>query len=291
MSETPQAFETPSAGAQADNPYLFGDPATDRARLEAQTALFSRYLQQHAREFTGPNVTRILDLGCGEGQLAFVLARLYRGARVIGIDKDERAVARAEERATKMDMTNVTFVVGNVEETLPSGPFDLIYASLIFLHVRQPESLIRRCRELLAPGGHLWIKELHPSIETAIAHPAYQQLMGMTYSTLTAIGAWPYLIRDLPAMLVAAGIVAPQSTAEEYPLGGTTPEGRATLGVLLGVAYNARMMISKVHQVPESEIIHLYSQVGEWARQMTGEVGTLTMGNVIAQRPLGATAS
>lgn len=288
MSDTPQPFETSAAGAHAENPYLFGDPATDRARLEAQTALFSRYLQQHAREFTGPNVTRILDLGCGEGQLAFVLARLYRGARVIGIDKDERAIARAEERAAKMDMTNVAFVVGNVEDDLPGGPFDLIYASLIFLHMRQRAPLIRRCYDHLAPGGHLWIKDLHPSIETACAHPAYLELMRLTFSTLVSIGAWPYLFREVPAMLTAVGFEPPRIEIEEYPLGGPTPEGRAMLGVTLGVGYNARALISKVHQMPESEVIHLYSQLGEWARQMPGEVGILRMGNVIAQRPPGA---
>jgi 2-polyprenyl-3-methyl-5-hydroxy-6-metoxy-1,4-benzoquinol methylase len=291
MSETPRSFETPALRAQDTNPYLFGDPATDRARLEAQTALFSRYLQQRAHEFAGPHVTRILDLGCGEGQLTFVLSRLFRSAQVIGIDKDTRAIARAEERAAKMEMSNTTFVVGNVEEALPPGPFDLIYASLIFLHTRRPAALMRRCHDHLAPGGHLWIKDLHPSIETACDYPAYLQLMAMVFSTLLTIGAAPYLFRDAPAMLAAAGFEEPRIAIEEYPLGGATPEGRAMLGVTLGMAYNARGMISRAHQIPEPDVIHLYSQLGEWARRVPDEVGVLSWGNVIARRPPGPVPS
>ena len=87
-----------------------------------------------------------------------------------------------------------------------------------------PTALIRRCYDHLAPGGYLWIKEMHPDNETACDHPAFRRLAALLISTLTAIGAWPYLLRDAPPMLAAAGFAPPRIAVEEYPLGGATAD-------------------------------------------------------------------
>jgi hypothetical protein len=50
---------------QDSNPYIFGNPETDRQRLETQSRLFTRYIRAHARAFCGDKVHRILDVGCG----------------------------------------------------------------------------------------------------------------------------------------------------------------------------------------------------------------------------------
>jgi len=52
---------------------------------------------------------RILELGCGDGRLTFVLAET--AARVVGIDPDAGAIALARRRATANGIPNVQFRV------------------------------------------------------------------------------------------------------------------------------------------------------------------------------------
>lgn len=73
-----------------------------------------------------------LDAGCGTGRVGFFLAGHVK--RVIGVDKDAKAVEAAKARARKLGTANVEFVVGDVERTPhvrwhPEG-FELIAANL-----------------------------------------------------------------------------------------------------------------------------------------------------------------
>ncbi len=267
------------------DPYLFGDAETDRIRLETQSMLFSNYLRAQAPRILGSDVRRILDIGCGEGQLTTTLSSVYRSATVIGLDLDARAIAKAQRRALESSRGRVQFVVGDLVEGLPAGPFDLIYASMVLLHVRDYEKVLTQAYASLAPGGWLWIKDLHPAIELAVPHPAYRRAMGLTYATLEAIGAHPYLARDLPAQLRTFGFAEVQMELEEYPLGGATRGGQAALGILLGAIYNARQLVSRVQNVPESEIVQMYMEIGEFARGAATTVGTLQLANMLTRRP------
>ncbi len=267
------------------NPYMFGDHETDRARLDTQARLFGTCLRHRARDLAGPQIRHILDLGCGEGQLGQTLLQVYPDATLLGIDKDARAIAHAQERARGRGLSNATYLSGDLTETWPAGVFDLIHCSLILLHLRRPEETVRRAYAALAPGGYLWIKELHPSIEHALITPAYRQLMGWTYAAMARIGAHPYLAQELPAVLPAAGFTELHTEIEEYPLGGQTAAGRAMLGVLLAVPYNARALLAQVHGVPESTVLALTEQASAWARSRPEQVGTLRVVNLIARRP------
>src|SRR5947209_15176240 len=60
----------------------------------------------------------VLDLGTGEGRLAFEAARL--GARVVGVDLDRNRLAHARAYAGIRDVRRAEFVWGDVEKT----PYD-----------------------------------------------------------------------------------------------------------------------------------------------------------------------
>jgi len=77
----------------------------------------------------GP-ATTLLDLGCGTG--LFARAATDRGARVTGIDLDPAAVARATA-----EVPEGVFVVGDAQEP-PSGPFDVVAAVQLLMHVDDP---------------------------------------------------------------------------------------------------------------------------------------------------------
>jgi 2-polyprenyl-3-methyl-5-hydroxy-6-metoxy-1,4-benzoquinol methylase len=67
---------------------------------------------------------RVLDIGCGDGRLAVLMAEL--AASVVGIDPDEEAITQARRAAS----SSVSFLVAGVNDvTLPSSAFDVVVFS------------------------------------------------------------------------------------------------------------------------------------------------------------------
>lgn len=97
----------------------------------------------------GPG-TRVLDLGCGVGQTACLLAA--RGAEVVGLDRSAAMVARARERAARLGAP-ATFVEGDAY-ALPfdAGGFDIVFAESVTLFLDRARVLPEIAR-VLAPGG------------------------------------------------------------------------------------------------------------------------------------------
>ncbi len=93
---------------------------------------------------------RTLDVGTGEGRLAFIAAGL--GGRAIGVDLDRAKLQVARAYAGVRDIRHVEFVYGDVEKT-PYGefsaePFDFVVSNLCM----SPE-IVWHSSRALRPGG------------------------------------------------------------------------------------------------------------------------------------------
>ena len=93
---------------------------------------------------------RVMDLGCGVGQLLHGLRSL--GAHVEGIDPDSEAVEFAR---TSLDLDGVR--QGSHADVDCTPRFDLVILQDVIEHVLDPRALISRAAELLAPGGFLYL--------------------------------------------------------------------------------------------------------------------------------------
>ena len=102
---------------------------------------------------------RVLDLGCGAGQLAQHLAT--RGAaEVTGVDVSERMLALARADFAHPRVTYARGALENVEFT--ASRFDLVVSVLAFHYVDDYAGLLRRIARWLAPGGVLVFSTEHP---------------------------------------------------------------------------------------------------------------------------------
>jgi SAM-dependent methyltransferase len=282
MSAPPQlSMEEPSS-ADIENPYILSG-AVDRARLVAQTRLFRSYVEKNAKQFVGENIKSILDIGCGEGQLSLVFARLFPEAKVIGVDKDERAI-EAAQRAAK-GMPNVEFQVGDILQSLPAGPFDLVYESLVLMHIPGTKQIIKSVYDVLKPGGLLWTKDLHPNMETAVDHPAFARLSKWMGTAMDRIGAPWRIGGELAPILTDARFKIIRTEEETYTLGTRSTEERITMAINLGAIYNARKLMTRVLQVPEIEMENAYKEIVAAMMAPNGPRGNFTYMNVISQRP------
>lgn len=92
----------------------------------------------------------IVDVGTGEGRLAFVAASV--GARVIGLDMDRPALMHARAYAGIRDIRNAEFVFGDVEKTpyheFAHGPIDGVISNLCM-----SPGIVWHSSRALAPGS------------------------------------------------------------------------------------------------------------------------------------------
>jgi SAM-dependent methyltransferase len=88
---------------------------------------------------------RILDLGCGDGQLTQRIAAT--GARVAGVDASAEMAASARARG-------VDVAVGNAE-ALPcaDGEFDAVFSNAALHWVRNQDAMMAEVHRVLRPGG------------------------------------------------------------------------------------------------------------------------------------------
>ncbi|KUO20435.1 class I SAM-dependent methyltransferase [Streptomyces dysideae] len=109
---------------------------------------------------------RALDVGCGAGDLARLLAARV-AEMVVGIDPDPEIVGRARE-STPADAASVTFAVAAAPDGIPDGPYDVITCVAVLHHLPLTETLTR-LRDQLAPGGTLVVVGCARE-ETAVDH-------------------------------------------------------------------------------------------------------------------------
>jgi|SRR5580658_5858567 ubiquinone/menaquinone biosynthesis C-methylase UbiE len=103
-----------------------------------------------------PRCGPALDVGCGDGMLAYRLAE--RCTEVTGIDRDDRMIGLARERAkAQAHEGHVTFVAADfLAYPLPEASFDFVCANTSLHHMDFAAALTTMAR-LLRPGGNLVI--------------------------------------------------------------------------------------------------------------------------------------
>lgn len=98
---------------------------------------------------------RVLDAGCGSGDLAISLAA-RAGAEVVGVDIDGKRIALARAKAQRAGAADrAAFVHEGLLEYQPDRLFDRIVSVEAFEHIPEPERFLPKMRELLAPGGEI----------------------------------------------------------------------------------------------------------------------------------------
>ncbi len=103
---------------------------------------------------------RVADIGCGGGILTEALAKA--GAQATGLDLTTEAIEVARLHALEAGL-QIDYRVQSVEDFAAesSGAFDALTCLEMLEHVPDPRSVLSACRELLKPGGRLFLSTLN----------------------------------------------------------------------------------------------------------------------------------
>ena len=136
------------------------DPAAyDRWRASTTGAITERLERALILDLLGDvNGLRVLDVGCGDGDLAADLAR--RGAHVTGVDASPAMIEAARDKASREGL-DMEFLVATAQNLpFPPGHFDSVAAVTILCFVKDAQPVFQDIARVLCPGGRVVIGEL-----------------------------------------------------------------------------------------------------------------------------------
>lgn len=100
---------------------------------------------------------RVLEIGCGTGNLTLLVKTLHPSVDVVGLDPDPKALGRARLKADRQRVA-VTLDEGfSNAMQYPDASYDRVLSSLMFHHLErdQKEQSLNEIRRVLRPGGAL----------------------------------------------------------------------------------------------------------------------------------------
>jgi ubiquinone/menaquinone biosynthesis C-methylase UbiE len=142
------------AMAETASDYVMGHDDRERRRLSLQASVINPLSEQLLKRAGVSAGMRVLDIGCGVGELSMIAARLVgRSGRVTGIDIDEGALALAAARAREERLPPIEFLHGSVSAFRTDMSFDAVIGRHILIHMPDPSAVLRLAHSLLHAGG------------------------------------------------------------------------------------------------------------------------------------------
>jgi SAM-dependent methyltransferase len=137
-------FWVPSAALQRHlNRTATGNPSQD-------------WLSHVRMHHLGATVRNVLVLNCGFGYLERALARQGGIRKIVAVDANPDAVARARLQAERLHLPVISYAVFDPErDPLPAGPWDAVLAEGLLHHVLGLEDLYARIHAELSPRGRV----------------------------------------------------------------------------------------------------------------------------------------
>lgn len=195
-------------------PELMDDPVQAEAYAAADfDAAHSRIVDAFDECFAGEGLEgRVLDLGCGPGDISFRFAARYPACTVIGVDGANAMIRLANRRrAADASGERVRFVEGLLPGApIPDGPYAAIVSNSLLHHLHRPEVLWQAIDAHAHRGTRIYVADLRRPRDTDAARRLVREyaadepeiLQRDFYNSLLAA----FTPAEVEAQLAAAGL-------------------------------------------------------------------------------------
>jgi ubiquinone/menaquinone biosynthesis C-methylase UbiE len=209
MAQTQTALEQTSD-------YIWGRGQDELDRLIAQGRILGDSTEHLLRRAGIEPGMRVLDVGSGAGDVAFLVARLVGPeGSVIGIDISAEATAGARERARQASVPNVEFVSCDAAELKLHEPVDAVVGRLVLVFFDDSTELLRRLLRNVRPGGIVAFQEW--ASFTPMSHPRcplFESVLAQMAETFVRAGYGDRTGLRMRRVFLDAGITDPRMLVE-----------------------------------------------------------------------------
>ncbi len=195
--------------------YLLGHTDHELRRLGIQGDLYREVTLRGFREAgVGPGM-RVLDIGCGTGDVSRVAAEIVGDSgSVLGIDRGPEAIRMAREISANVGVPNTSFVVSELEAYTSLGDFDALVGRFILMHQEDPAAALSCAAGHVRSGGSVCMIESYMNVLLTGAHsfprsPLYDEIVRWKGQVVGGAGADLHAGGRLRNTFIAAGLPAP----------------------------------------------------------------------------------
>jgi 2-polyprenyl-3-methyl-5-hydroxy-6-metoxy-1,4-benzoquinol methylase len=194
--------------------YVLNHSVTEIRRLLVQGRLYDDFTE-HALRLAGlrPGM-RVLDVGCGPGDVSFVAARLVGPAgTVLGVDVSDNVIQVARGRAAEQGLDTVRFESTAIADISLNDPVDAVIGRFILMHLPDPVATLRDLAAMVRPGGLIAFCESDITAAGSIPDlPLWQAVKNAVAKAFRGMGLDPALGRQLHMLFRQSGLTAPRLT-------------------------------------------------------------------------------
>jgi 2-polyprenyl-3-methyl-5-hydroxy-6-metoxy-1,4-benzoquinol methylase len=193
--------------------YVLGNTDAEHLRLVRQARLLAPFTERLFRDAGIVAGMRVLDIGCGMGDVSVLAAQLVGpSGRVVGVDSENAVLVKARQRAELAGFENINFLQSDVSALAHCEQFDAVVGRFILMFLPDPVAVLKVLGTLVRPGGIVAFQEASWANQlTQTAHlPLRMAVSILIHDTLAKGGARTnnelFLYRDFQA----AGLPPPR---------------------------------------------------------------------------------
>ena len=148
--------ENPYFAATLASAYIYKGPVTEwyvrvKMKMEKNYAFFDSML---------PDTGQITDIGCGMGQMDFMLSMYKPGRRIMGLDYDDEKITVAQHCWLNKCLGGLSFRCEDASQAeLPESDAFIISDMMHYLSAEKQLELIQRCASKLKSGGLILVRD------------------------------------------------------------------------------------------------------------------------------------
>lgn len=202
--------------------YVLGHSDREISRLKVQARLLEPFTRHVLREAGITAGMRVLDIGSGAGDVAFLAAELVgQSGEVIGSDTATAAVAAAMRAAEERGLRNVFFREGDPTHLGFDQRFDAIVGRYVLLFQTSPAEMLRKLARHVRPGGVMVFHEPDwASARSTPPAPTYDRCVAWIRDTFRTAGTDSDMASKLYTTFIGAGLPAPSMRMQTFIGGG-----------------------------------------------------------------------
>ncbi|NKQ52226.1 class I SAM-dependent methyltransferase [Amycolatopsis sp. K13G38] len=192
--------------------YVLGHDDPEVERLLLQGRLYRAHTEQALRLAGLEPGMRVLDVGCGPGDVSITAAHLVgpTGA-VTAVDAQAAILDVAALRAAERRLSTITFRHARIEDLGAAEPYDAVIGRLLLMHLPDPVAALRHLTGLVRPGGVVTFQDFQVSAATSVPElPLFTRVRDLIVRSFRGAGANTEMGTTMHELFRRAGLPAPR---------------------------------------------------------------------------------